>query len=164
MAGVRPVARTEMRLRIQGERVTRWARSLRCFATVDHDGFLAISRRAGLARRLLILDRTPGNHTAMLGIQLGYPTCCCRAAARIGEEGIDRWAAAYRDRRFIGRYRQIDPRHYAAGFGLISHVPCTTTCWKSLRLATDLRKASDRNVRRFRFDRTSDTQTTLKSE
>jgi hypothetical protein len=66
---------------------------------------------------------------------LGYPPCCSRAAARVGDEGIDCRHAAITRQRFHGRFRAIDPSGYLNGSSRISHVPCSHRCLPSLRLA-----------------------------
>ncbi len=115
--------------------IRRWARRSGFFTSADADGYVVLSRCASSARRALDLDRRPGRHTAALGRMLGYPPCCSRAAARIGDEGIDRQHAVIATRRFHGRFRAIDPSGYADGSSRISHVPCSPRCLPSLRMA-----------------------------
>lgn len=116
----------------------RWFRSLGFFISSDNAGYAAISRHPSLARRVLEVDSRPGRHTAQLGQLLGYPACCARAAARVGDEGIDQLADDLLKRRFRGRYRAIDPKSYLYGGSLLSHVPCTPWCRVSLNLACTL--------------------------
>ena len=134
LAGAKPVARLQV-----GERTAelrRWARRSGLFTSVDADGYAAVSRTPAAARRVIDLDRRPGRHTHALGMLLGYPACCSRAAARTGDEGIDGRHEALVRRRFHGRFRAIDPRGYSAGLALLSHVPCSHRCTASLVLAT----------------------------
>jgi hypothetical protein len=100
-----------------------------------------------LGRRVMALDRSPGNHTYSFGRALGYPPCCCRAAAGVGDHAIDAWAEQFRAARFYGRFRQIDPSGYREGRALISHVPCSTSCGPSLRMA----EALARHIRPFEW-------------
>ena len=130
----KPAARFHVGHRV-GE-LRRWARRLGFFTSFDADGYAAISRNPTIARRVINLDRRPGRHTFALGKMLGYPVCCSRAAARVGDEGIDRWHQAVSARRFYGRFRAIDPTDYVAGASQISHVPCSHCCKPSLELAT----------------------------
>lgn len=134
LSGRRPAIRVSVGRR--APELRRWARRLGLFTSSDADGYATLSRSAATARRVIELDRRPGRHTNALGRLLGYPPCCSRAAARVGDEGIDDMQEALGSRRFHGRFRAIDPRGYAAGASLISHVPCSHRCLASLSLAT----------------------------
>lgn len=125
--------RTDLRSPTDFNTITAFARALGLFASADAEGFIALSRQPGLGRRLLELDASPGDHVVALGRLLGYPDCCCRAARRIGESNLDEWATA--PRRYVGRYRLIDPSDYGRGESVISHIPCSARCDASLRLA-----------------------------
>jgi hypothetical protein len=133
LAGRKPVVRLHV-----GERrleLRRWARRHGLFACTDRDGYVALSRSGTSARRVLDLDRRPGRHTVALGLMLGYPICCSRAAARVGDEGIDRLHASIAARRFRGRFATIDPGGYLDGSAAVSHVPCSSNCVASLGAA-----------------------------
>ncbi|WP_447953546.1 hypothetical protein [Sphingopyxis chilensis] len=130
----KPAARLHVGNR--GTELRRWARRLGLFTSLDADGYAAISRSPAIARKVIDLDRRPGRHTLALGSVLGYPACCSRAAARVGDEGIDRWHQAVSARRFHGHFRAIDPGGYIEGASRISHVPCSHRCKPSLALAT----------------------------
>lgn len=130
----KPAARLQVGRR--GGELRRWARRLGFFISVDADGYAAISRSPAIARIIIDLDRRPGRHTLALGTMLGYPACCSRAAARVGDEGIDLLHWALSVRRFHGRFRAIDPSGYINGTSRISHVPCSHRCKPSLALAT----------------------------
>jgi hypothetical protein len=131
--GEKPAARVSVGLR--GGELRRWARRLGLFTSIDRDGFAAMSRNPVTARRVIDLDRRPGRHTLALGLMLGYPRCCCRVAARGGDEGIDRQHEVLATRQFYGRFRAIDPSGYSEGRSRISHVPCSPRCLPSLRMA-----------------------------
>lgn len=133
LRGHKPAARVSVGPR--GGDLRRWARRQGLFTSVDAEGFAAISRDPATARRVIDLDRRPGRHTLALGTMLGYPPCCSRAAARVGDEGIDRQHAAITTQRFYGRFLAIDPSGYADGSSRISHVPCSPRCLPSLRMA-----------------------------
>lgn len=113
----------------------RWARRQGLFTCVDADGYVALSRSPSTARRVINLDRRPGRHTLALGIMLGYPLCCSRAAARVGDEGIDVRQQTVSAQRFHGRFHKINPSGYSDGTSLVSHVPCSHRCAFSLNLA-----------------------------
>lgn len=133
LRGRKPAARVSVGPR--GDDLRRWARRQGLFTSIDSDGFAAISRNPATARRVIDIDRRPGRHTLALGTMLGYPPCCSRAAARVGDEGIDRRHTAMVARRFHGRFRAIDPSGYTDGCSRISHVPCSTRCQPSLTMA-----------------------------
>jgi hypothetical protein len=140
-AGIRPVIRS----RLPGDmsqqyQFRRWARQSRLFAVVDNEGYFALSRRRSAASRVLRIDRLPGDHTFVLGRALGYPSCCCTAAARHGESRLDAWAAEQSAREFVGEFRLISPAGYGEGTALISHVPCSPCCIRSLQMARAARK------------------------
>lgn len=94
--------------------------------------YVCLAKRKGLAGTLLALDGSGGDHTEALGLALGYPPCCCRAAAIAGEENIDRWAAASASRL---RDTRIDPYGFQSGLALVSHVPCDVSCRASHAIA-----------------------------
>src|ERR1043166_5681737 len=86
---IRPAIRTELKRPVPVDTVFRWARRFGFFCVLDEDHFLILSRDSRLARNLLLLDRSSVDHTYRFGIGLGYPRCCCRKAAVIGESGLD---------------------------------------------------------------------------
>jgi hypothetical protein len=133
LLGIKPA----VRIHIDNRRIElrRWARRLGLFASVDADGYAAVSRSPYTARRVINLDRRPGRHTLALGIMLGYPLCCSRAAARVGDEGIDCRQRKVSAQRFHGRFNKINPSGYSFGISMVSHVPCSNRCVFSLRLA-----------------------------
>ncbi len=139
--------RTEIIGDVSVAEIDRWRRRLGLFGVIDADGFIVLSRRSGYVRRLLDLDRSPGDHTMALGRRLGYPACCARAASRVGEAGLDGWADGLRNRRFMGRFTVIQVDRYAMGSAAISHIPCSPSCLPSLSMALKLQKA-DHGARR----------------
>lgn len=144
-AGVRHVVRSEL---ADGKdslsKLRAWARRMGLFAAVDRDGFFTLSCSPSAARRALHIDRLPGRHETALGQVLGYPLCCCRAAARQSEACIDEWALSISKRRFIGLYRLIHPGGYSDGQAILSHVPCSPRCRPSLQMALTLLAGASR--------------------
>jgi hypothetical protein len=132
---IRPVMRSETCGRLDRCEVRQWARRAGLFVALDRDGFFAMSPRASSVRRVLRIDARPGRHTMALGRALGYPVCCCLAARRRNDEGLDDWARGMARRRFAGLFHLIDPAGYAAGRSAISHIPCSPRCSASLRMA-----------------------------
>jgi hypothetical protein len=132
LLGLKPAAR----LQVGGRKheLRRWARVHGLFCSADCDGYAVLSHDGWIARRVLDIDRRPGRHTIALGRMLGYPECCSRAAAKVGEEGIDALCGQVSARRFRGRFKGIDPSDYLIGKALLSHVPCSHICEASAAL------------------------------
>jgi hypothetical protein len=137
-AGIRVVMRTIVRRPMQGSEVRLWFLRQGFFCGIDADGFVVVSRHPNRVRRTLALDRASYEHTYALGIALGYPACCARRAARVGESGIDSWAKIVSGARYVGHFKLIDPSGYATGRAFVSHVPCSASCTVSLRQARHL--------------------------
>ncbi len=135
LSGIRPVIRTEIQSQYRENDVRRWVSRLGCYCCFDDDAFTVISRTPILCRRVLTIDRDPMEHTKALGCALGYPSCCVRAAARIGEENIDDWATEIGSKLYLGRFKVIDPSGYLQGKSAVSHVPCSPRCQRSLAMA-----------------------------
>ena len=131
--GLKPAARIYVGTRAKDLR--RWGRRHGYYVSSDCDGYAVLSRLASVARRTLEIDRRPGRHTAALGHWLGYPSCCNRAAARVGDEGIDEYQRLLVGRRFRGNFALIDPSGYITGRALLAHVPCSNFCAFSLKIA-----------------------------
>ena len=135
IAGIRPVARTQLQHTIAITSMKRWFYNRQLHVAFDREGFVVLSRYSNLLARLLELDRRESSHTFALGRALGYPYCCCRAAADVGESHLDAWAASMDRSEFLGAFRHIDPSLYVTGRGFISHIPCTARCRPSLLMA-----------------------------
>lgn len=146
-SGVRPVIRSEFAGRPDLARVRQWARRRGLYLVADKDGFFALGADPSTVRRTFRMDSRPGRHMVALGRLLGYPLCCCLAAARRLEEGLDSWSGALSRRPFVGLFKLIRPEGYGAGESLISHVPCSARCSASLAMALQLR---DRDGLRWR--------------
>jgi hypothetical protein len=145
---IRPVMRTELAQPVDHDQVRRWAQNYRLFPALDNDGFLVLSRTPCLSRRVLDLDRSPGNHAFALGQILGYPYCCCRKAAPHGDAALDTLAGRFRPDCFLGRFKMISPLGYHDGCALISHIPCSARCMNSLQMAEALSQKLSRSASR----------------
>lgn len=139
MRAIRPVVRTKIESNTDARKVAAWARRRGLFYCLDKNGFASFARRPSLARRTMTVDRSLETHTAALGHLLGYPKCCCRNAARVGEKGIDALAEEFACRRFIGYFKLTDPTGYLRGSAVLSHVPCSHKCLPSVKMAKALR-------------------------
>lgn len=100
-------------------------------------GYIYIAKTQDAALRLRELDDSPEAHEFELGLLLGYPQCCCRRAAEIGESNLDEWEATISQDAAFRRAPNylIDPCGYTEGASLISHIPCSVQCKASLSIA-----------------------------
>lgn len=134
-AGTKRVIRTRLLADAPAESALGWSRAAGLAGVVDAQRYFF----AGLTRqdveRAATLDAAVTPHEILFGTLLGYPDCCCRAVAAVGEENIDAHAAAVGRWAFAGRHRLIDPGEYRGGLALVSHLPCSPACDQSLELA-----------------------------
>jgi hypothetical protein len=134
-AGTKRVFRTRLLADVPADSVLGWTRSARLVGFVDAERYFF----AGLTRQEVecaaTLDAATTPHEFGFGALLGYPDCCCRAVAAVGEANIDAHAHVVSRWAFAGRHRLIDPGGYRGGLALISHLPCSPTCDHSLELA-----------------------------
>lgn len=100
-------------------------------------GYVCVARTQYGALRLQALDDGHESHEYEFGLLLGYPPCCCRRAAEIGEINLDEWERTMSQDDLIQRTPNclIDPRGYTEGSSLISHIPCSAQCEASLSIA-----------------------------
>lgn len=134
-SGARPVIRSQLAENGSARELRRWARRNGHFLVVDTNGFFALSPSPVAARRVMRIDVAIGKHCLSLGRALGYPPCCCLAARRWGDERLDEWSERAARRRHFGRFKLISPTGYRLGDAKLSHVPCCSSCKRSLDLA-----------------------------
>ena len=131
--------KSAMRTRLAGPRaldaVTAWSDRHGLAIVGDEEGYVCIAVDRALAALVLEIDRMDTSHEASLGLLLGYPHCCCEFVAEWGEARIDELAGEVVRWAFEGIYQLIDPAHYVVGRSLVSHLPCSPTCNRSLQLA-----------------------------
>lgn len=132
----KPVVRTKM-LDSQNISMLRlWCLKNNLSSVVDGDGYVFISHNEDIAKVALETDRATCTHTFEFGQILGYPRCCCEFISNYGEEKIDDIEIELLDWKFNNEHRLIDPKGYLSGTSLICHLPCSTHCSASLKLAT----------------------------
>lgn len=138
-AGAKPTVRVELR-KVQGaEALDVWCRESELDYACDAEGFACVSTESGAARHVLHLDRSAQAHEVALGQALGYPLCCCQRVADIGEAQIDKYASRVARWSFTGPYVRINPVGYVNGVALLSHLPCSVDCDRSLSIAEQAR-------------------------
>ncbi len=97
----------------------------------DNEYFVA-APTAQMARHILEVDRRRQPHALELGLLLGYPECCARAIAGIGEENIDDHAARLGDDCDREQARHLDPRGYLTGVALVPYLACSPHCSRAM--------------------------------
>ena len=134
-AGTKRVFRTRLLADAPADSALGWSRAagLAGFADAQRYFFAGLTHQDVECAATLDAAVTP--HEIGFGALLGYPECCCRAVAAVGEENIDAHAAAVGRWAFAGRHRLIDPGKYRGGLALVSHLPCSPACDQSLELA-----------------------------
>ena len=102
----------------------------------DKDGYAFIARDEKTIKNLEQLDTSNLPHEYELGCLLGYPDCCCKQIANIGEKNIDKYEMnLVNNSNFKGVFELINPQGYKDGYALISHIPCSSTRKDSLLIA-----------------------------
>lgn len=117
------------------EAVKLWCLSHGLCIVWDDFRFICVGFNEAEALTVMALDKQPGPHAFELGLALGYPECCCKFVARLGESQIERLDHQTTTWVFQGDYRLISPACYSAGTSLICHIPCSPTCAVSLQQA-----------------------------
>jgi hypothetical protein len=134
-AGAKPAVRVKLREHGGGVAFDSWCRGLELDYACDADGFACVSVKPHAADYILELDRSIEPHEVLLGQALGYPLCCCELIAKIGESQIDAYARQVAQWSFAGSYTRINPAGYDRGIALLSHLPCSVDCDRSLSIA-----------------------------
>lgn len=115
-----------------------WCSQSRYFFEIDSEEFIYIAKNNYLLIKLKKWDHCYQPHEEHLGKLLGYPSCCCKKIAEIGEMNIDAFEAAFVRQPFSGAFQLINPLGYREGTAFISHVPCSSNCLQSLKQAEKL--------------------------
>jgi hypothetical protein len=127
-----------VRVKIQGaalNRLAEWCERYDYKWVADMEGFCCVAYSKLMAEQVLTVDRCAGPHELDLGLLLGYPLCCCKAIAALGESRIDEHALDMSSWEFQGSFRLIDPSGYTEGASLVCHLPCSRYCEPSLEIA-----------------------------
>lgn len=112
-----------------------WCSEFNLFFERSTDDFLYIASDQEILQKANALDHSYDPHEEKLGELLGYPACCCRKIAAVGEMQIDAFEDWLITQSFNGPFKLIRPHGYREGKAFISHVPCSTSCFDSLNLA-----------------------------
>lgn len=118
------------------EKMDYWCKKFKYRSKISCSGLMYISKYFGLATLVNIVDDSFFPHAYILGCLLGYPSCCSKKIAKLGEAFIDKWEKKLiMSGGFNIDYTLINPAGYLSGTSLISHVPCSCECKKSLKIA-----------------------------
>ncbi len=131
----KPAIRIHLQNQHSIKKLVQWCFSHKYAIKVDIDRYACIARNISLVETILEVDQNPKPHEHILGLLLGYPECCSKFVARIGENNIDQLDKQVAYWTFSRKFRYIDPTHYLDGTSLICHVPCSNTCLASLDIA-----------------------------
>ena len=116
----------------------RWCHKNNFYWHIDLEGFVYISMSQKLIQQTVQADHSSQKHEESLGKLLGYPECCCKKIAELGEENIDLFEEKLCQGKFSIPYKITNPKNYKYGRAFISHVPCSSSCFNSLLLALKL--------------------------
>ncbi len=112
-----------------------WCKQFEFYFDRSADGFIYIASNQERLRLVNSVDHSHNPHEQELGELLGYPACCCRKIAEVGEMQIDAFEDWLITQPFNGPFKLINPYAYRQGKAFISHVPCSTSCTHSLDLS-----------------------------
>ena len=113
-----------------------WCETNDFYLLLGEDSYVFIAKNKTMAKNLEQIDTSSFSHEYELGQLLGYPDCCCKKIAAIGEMNIDTYEEEFiNDSNFKGAFELINPKGYKNGYALISHIPCSPTCEDSLLIA-----------------------------
>lgn len=131
-----------------------WAKKRNFGFIVNYDNYVYLGKTKLIARMIQLIDDSYFSHEFLLGRFLGYPTCCCKKVKFIGEKNIDLWENELCNTSiFKGKFRLINPSGYTQGKSLISHIPCSCNCEKSLTIAKKALSIIIQNKENEKFSR-----------
>lgn len=136
--GLKPAIRSKIKQPDNFKFIKDWCDEWSFSSYMDKDSYIYVARNASLVKQLIELDHLAQKREDKLGMLLGYPSCCCKKIAKIGEEHIDNYEQNLCQKNFKAFFRLINPQKYRKGTAFISHVPCSTTCFASLFIAQQL--------------------------
>ena len=103
-----------------------------------YNDFFYLSRSLDTVLKASELDHSPIPHENNFGFLMGYPHCCCKKIASLGEYNIDAYESKLIQEPFREEFVLINPSKYRLGSSFIAHVPCSTQCTSSLEIAKKL--------------------------
>ena len=136
LADLKPSLRIKISKYEHKRELTEWCEKNGFYLLLGKDDYLFIGKNKDMLSQLEQIDTSNLPHEYELGRLLGYPDCCCKRIADIGEKNIDDYEKKFIETSdFIGAFELIDPQGYKDGYALISHIPCSPICEDSLHIA-----------------------------
>lgn len=136
------------------QEMAQWCKENRLSYVISHGGLMYISKYKLLAWLANVVDDSMIDHAFLLGKILGYPMCCSKKVASIGERNIDEYEKTLvQNNSFHSPYHIINPQGYLCGYSLISHIPCCANCKKSLKKASKAYKVVEKYKEHPAFQR-----------
>ncbi len=128
------------------QEMTQWCKENNLSYIISSDGLMYIAKHKILARIANIVDDSIIDHAFLFGRLLGYPACCSKKIASIGEGNIDEYEKMLvQNSSFCPPYHITNPQGYLYGYSLISHIPCCTNCKESLKKASKAYKVIEKH-------------------
>ncbi|MEY0876678.1 DUF483 domain-containing protein [Providencia manganoxydans] len=151
ISDIKPAVRIGVLDDVRAFKLYLWAIDFKYFSKIDNDGFVFISKLNNI-EHLIQIDQSNQDHTEELGKLLGYPHCCIKKISEIGESNIDLYEEnVVYNWSFENDFQLINPKLYYQGYSLISHIPCSPTCKKSLLIARKTLSVIKNNQSHYRF-------------
>ena len=124
-----------------------WSKTHNYKYITNKHGFIYISYLNPL--KVMELDDSPNSYELELGRLFCYPSCCVTKIKLIKENQIDDFEIYIESNwKFEGDFKLICPFLYKEGKALISHIPCSTNCKKSLVIAKSTLKVLKKHINR----------------
>lgn len=128
-----------------------WATEFGYFSKIDDSGFVFVSK-VNNVEHLIQVDQSYLDHTEELGKLFGYPSCCIKSISEVGESNIDSYEKnIVYNWHFENDFQLINPKLYYQGCSLISHIPCSPTCIRSLYIAQKVLSIVKKNKSHYLF-------------
>lgn len=113
-----------------------WCKRYDYYYVVSSEKFMYISKKKFINIFAMKVDNSLYKHSFILGLLFGYPSCCSKKIASIGENNIDAYETSLvSNSGFPNPYHITNPNGYIRGECLISHIPCCDHCKRTLLIA-----------------------------
>lgn len=151
ISDIKPAIRIGVLDDVRAFKLCQWATVFGYFSKIDDHGFAFVSK-VNNVEHLIQVDQSYLDHTEELGKLLGYPSCCIKKISKVGESNIDSYEEnVVYSWEFENDFQLISPNLYYQGCSLISHIPCSPTCTRSLSIARKVLSIVKNNQSHHRF-------------
>jgi hypothetical protein len=136
LCGLKPAVRFILTNPETKQEMILWCNENKFHPVFQENRIIYISKNAFFSCIVRFVDNMSCNHEYLLGLLLGYPRCCCKKISSVGEGNIDVLEKIMSNPdEYCDEFKLINPAGYTAGLAYISHIPCSTKCKKSLKIA-----------------------------